>query len=119
MRIPAFAALFLISISLHAGDSLTLEQRLETEHLKAVHEARLKWAKERKPLLTYSMYDDFRTIIGVHAGEGARKEALEAAKKHGISVVVFRGSTKNADGAVDGVLALSGMEERDGGFTIQ
>src|SRR5205814_10714521 len=53
-----------------AGNSdtnLTVQQRLETQHLQAVHETRLRFARERMSLPNLGPYEDFRAVIHVHA----------------------------------------------------
>src|SRR5882757_2245539 len=47
--------------------ALTSIQRLEREHLQATHEARLRFERERHPVLSHGVYEDFRAIVHAHA----------------------------------------------------
>jgi hypothetical protein len=65
---------------------LTSTERLQTEHLKGTHEARLRFARERQTLPDLGVYEDFRAVLHVHAEDsnhtkGTRAEVLAAAKK--------------------------------------
>lgn len=101
---------------------LTSTERLQTEHLKATHEARLRFARERQTLPDLGVYEDFRAVLHVHAEDsnhtkGTRAEVLAAAKKTGVRVVMFtdhRGpKAETWHGMRDGVLFFAGSE--DGG----
>src|SRR6185503_13563022 len=48
------------------NSGLTSLQRLEPEHLKATHEARLRFEKERRPVPNHGLYEDFRGIMHAH-----------------------------------------------------
>ncbi len=100
--------------------SLDSVQRMEREHLQATHEARLTFARERVALTNLSIYEDYRAVIHVHAEDsdhtgGTRPEALAAAKKTGVQVVMFtdhRGpKAETWHGLRDGVLFMAGAEE--------
>src|SRR6185369_408102 len=74
--------------------NLTIQQRLETQHLQATHESRLQFARERQPLPNLGPYEDFRAVMHVHAEDsdhtkGTRQQVLEAAKKTGVRIVMF------------------------------
>ena len=69
-----------------SATNLTAQQRVETERLEAMHETRLRFARERKPLPDLGAYEDFRAVMHVHAEDsnhtkGTRQQVLEAAKK--------------------------------------
>jgi acetyl esterase/lipase len=129
MKIPVLLALLLVALlpATSADTSerkLTSAQRLEREHLKATHEARLRFARERQDLPNYSVYEDFRAVIHVHAEDsdhtkGTRQEVLEAAKKSAVRIVMLtdhRGPKPNTwHGLRDGVLFFAGSEESGDG----
>ena len=74
--------------------NLTTQQRLETAHLQAAQESRLRFARERQPLPNLGPYEDFRAVMHVHAEDaehtkGTRQQVLEAAKKTGVRIVMF------------------------------
>src|SRR5436309_2423556 len=114
------ATLLLAAAAALAGEKPASIQRLETEHLQATHEARLKFARERVAVTNFSIYEDYRTVIHVHAEDsahtgGTRAEVLAAAKKTGVRVVMFtdhRGpKIETWHGMRDGVLFIAGAEE--------
>jgi len=93
---------------------------LEPEHLRAVHEERLRFARERIAVTNFSIYEDYRGVIHVHAEDsdhtgGTRAEVLAAAKKTRVRVVMFtdhRGpKAETWHGVRDGVLFIAGAEE--------
>jgi acetyl esterase/lipase len=97
----------------------TLE-RLEESHLAAVHEARMKLARERKSLPALGVYHDYRALLHVHAEDadhtkGTRPEVLRAAKTTGVSVIMFtdhRGPKPDTwSGMREGVLFIPGAED--------
>lgn len=103
--------------------ALTSLQRLERSHLKAVHDARVRFAKERQSVANHGLYEDFRAILHVHAEDaehtkGTRAELLAAAQKTGIRVVLttdHRGPKPEAwRGWHEGVLFIAGSEAGDG-----
>src|SRR6266446_1165816 len=113
-----WAALLFASAADLAG--ATSPQRLEREHLRATHETRLQFARERIAVTNLSIYEDFRAVIHVHAEDsdhtgGTRAEVLAAAKKTGVRVVMFtdhRGpKAATWHGLRDGVLFIAGAEE--------
>jgi acetyl esterase/lipase len=105
------------------NSSLTAVQRLEREHLKAVHEARLRFQKERTAPPSHGLYQDFPGIVHAHAEDadhtkGTRKQLLEGARKAGIRVVLMtehRGPKEDAwRGLHEGVLFIAGSETGNG-----
>jgi hypothetical protein len=129
MKLPVIATLFLgpvlFAISADSpAPRLTAVQRLETEHLKAAYEARLRFARERRPLPSYGVYEDFRAVIHVHAEDsdhtkGTREQVLEAAKNTGVRIVMFtdhRGPKPDTwRGLRNGILFFAGSEESGDG----
>ena len=102
------------------GRKYTTLQRLEEAHLAAVHDARLKFAKERKSPPSLGVYTDYRAVLHVHAEDadhtkGTRAEVLKAAKAAGVSVVMFsdhRGPKPDTwSGLREGVLFIPGSED--------
>src|SRR5881394_665545 len=105
--------------------NLTIQQRLETQHLQATHETRLRFARERQPLPNLGPYDDFRAVMHVHAEDsdhtkGTRQQVLEAAKKTGVRIVMFtdHGGPKPETwhGMREGVLFVAGEENGGAGL---
>src|SRR5437667_3522010 len=103
--------------------TLTSVQRLEHEHLQATHEARLRFERERHPVPSHGVYEDFRAIVHAHAEDaehtkGTRQELLADARKSGIRVVLMtehRGPKADAwRGMHEGVLFIAGSETGDG-----
>jgi acetyl esterase/lipase len=102
------------------GRKYTTLERLQESHLAAVHEARVRLAKERKTLPAAGTYLDYRALLHVHAEDadhtkGTRAEVLRAAKATGVSVVMFtdhRGPKPDTwSGMRDGVLFFPGSED--------
>ncbi len=97
--------------------------RLEREHLRAVHEARLRFARERHAVPSHGLYEDFRAVIHAHAEDaehtkGTRAQFVAAARKTGIQLVLMtdhRGPKPDAwRGLHEGVLFIAGSETGDG-----
>src|SRR5438093_5287286 len=93
---PLFAGSFWCGTLLLASgaDSGNPIGRLEPEHLQATHKARLLFSRQRVAVTNFSIYDDYRAVIHVHAQDsnhtgGTRAEVLAAAKKTGVQVVMF------------------------------
>jgi acetyl esterase/lipase len=110
-------------LPLLAAGPLTPLQRLEPEHLKAAHEARLQFARDRQSLLDLGVGEDFRAVLHIHAEDsdhtkGTRQEVLAAAKKTGVRIVMFTDhngpQAETWHGLRDGVLFLAGSEEDEG-----
>lgn len=100
-------------------------RRLETAHLKAVHDARLEFARRRQVLPQLGVYEDFRAVIHVHAEDaehtrGTRREVLEAARKTGVRIVLFTDHAgprpETWHGLRDGILFLAGEENGGAGL---
>ncbi|MEK7676584.1 MAG: alpha/beta fold hydrolase [Verrucomicrobiota bacterium] len=98
-------------------------QRLEKERLRAVHEARARFAAARQTLPASGVYEDFRALLHVHAEDadhtkGTRPEVLAAAKKTGVQVVLWtdhRGPKPETwRGLREGVLFIAGSEDGNG-----
>src|ERR1041384_7579903 len=68
--LPLFVAALALGLeTAQAADATSggAEARLAPEKLKALHEDRLRFAKERRPVPELSLYKDFRAVIHVHA----------------------------------------------------
>ncbi len=111
---------FLDADSPSPGRKYTTLQRLETAHLAAVHEARLKLAAMRKSVPRPGRFLDLRAVIHVHAEDaphtkGTRAEVLTAAKDTGVSIVMWtdhRGPNPATwSGMREGVLFIPGSED--------
>jgi acetyl esterase/lipase len=116
--------LWVIPTGRSAAENLAATNRMELEHLKATHEARQRFARERKVLPNFGVYEDFRAVIHVHAEDsdhtkGTRAEVLEAARKVGAQVVMFtdHGGVKPETwrGLKDGILCIVGAENSGAG----
>lgn len=106
--------------TLSPGRKYTTLERLEVVHLEATHQARLRFAKERKTLPPYGVYTDYRAVMHVHAEDadhtkGTRAEALEGAKAAGVQVVMWtdhRGPKPDTwTGMRAGILFIPGSED--------
>src|SRR2546430_14567945 len=92
-------ALLLLATTLSAaplspGRKYTTLERLEPAHLEATHQARLRFAKERKRPLSIGLYNDYRAVMHVHAEDadhtkGTRAEVLDGARAAGVQIVMF------------------------------
>jgi acetyl esterase/lipase len=116
----AIAGAVLLADAPSPGRKLTTLQRMEESHLAAVHEARLRLAKDRKTLPQPGAYLDYRALLHVHAEDadhtkGTRAEVLQAAKATGVAVVMFtdhRGPKPDTwTGMREGVLFFAGSED--------
>jgi len=81
--LPRRGILLLVSIAVSAatlspGRKYTTLERLETPHLEATHQARLKFAKERKQLRQAGVYNDYRAVIHVHAEDADHTKGTRA-----------------------------------------
>ena len=102
------------------GRKWTTIERMEPAHLEAVHQARLNFAKSRKPVMPVGVYRDVRAVLHVHAEDsdhtkGTRAEVQAGAKQAGIQAVFstdHRGPKPDAwRGVRDGVLFVPGSED--------
>jgi acetyl esterase/lipase len=118
--LAALAVVTLFADAPSPGRKFTTIERLETAHLEAVHQARLKFAQERKTLPWLGVYTDYRAVMHVHAEDaahtkGTRAEVLAGAKAAGVQVVMFtdhRGPKPDTwSGVRDGVLFIPGSED--------
>ena len=130
MKWPGIVFLFGFSMAvsrgadpISVGPHFTSVERLAPERLRAVHQSREEFARQRMDVLEVWSYEDYRAVIHVHAEDadhtrGTRPEVLAAAKKLGVKVVMFtdhRGpNVETWRGLRDGVLFLAGAEESDG-----
>jgi len=89
----------------------TPDERLQVQHLEAVHEQRMEWAKKRAPVTPVAgVYQDFRAV---HAPQGdfPLTQVRKAAKDSDVQVVLS--SAPGEGGVSDGVLLLSGVNDPD------
>lgn len=102
------------------GRLRTTVERLDSQRLAAVHEARTAFALARKDLPRIGVYQDYRAVIHVHAEDsahtrGTRQQVLEGAAKAGVRVVLstdHNGPKSDSwRGVRQGVLFLAGSEE--------
>ncbi len=100
----------------------TATERLGDSHLAAVHEARMKWSRDRVVLPPLGLYNDYRAVMHVHAEDaphtlGKRDQVLAAAKESGVQIVLWtdhRGPKEDTwHGMRDGVLFIPGSEDGD------
>jgi acetyl esterase/lipase len=120
----AFLLLFtIVTQAAQTTPTLSSIQRLERKHLQATHEAREAFARDRRALPLHGLYEDFPSVMHVHAEDaehtkGTRAELLAGARKAGIRVVLMtehRGPKPDAwRGLHDRVLFIAGSEVGDG-----
>jgi acetyl esterase/lipase len=110
----------LFGADLSPGRKYTTVERLDTTHLEATHQARERFAKERKKLAWQGVYYDYRAVLHVHAEDadhtkGTRVQVLAGAKAAGVQVVMFtdhRGPKPDTwHGMRDGILFIPGSED--------
>jgi len=118
--------LLLLSSGLAAGPVETrrsVAQRIEVQHLRAVHEERARLAAARSVIPSFGVYDDFRAVMHVHAEDsdhtkGTREQVLEAARAAGVKVVLWtdhRGPKPDTwRGIREDVLFIAGSEDGNG-----
>lgn len=120
LPLAAIAVATLLADSPSPGRKYTTIERLERSHLEAVHQARLKFAQDRKPVTPAGVFTDYRAVMHVHAEDaehtkGTRAEVLAGAKAAGVQVVMFtdhRGPKPDTwSGIRDGVLFIPGSED--------
>src|SRR6185369_17889577 len=68
-------------------------EQLQHDHLEAVHEARVKWMRDRVVQPPLGVYTDYRAVLHVHAEDaehtlGTREQVLAAAKETDVRVVM-------------------------------
>src|SRR6185503_6163291 len=104
-------------------------ERLEMGHLRAVHEARMRFATRRHPVRLATGYTDYRAVLHAHAEDsshtgGTRPELLAAAKRTGVSIIMLSDHVRPGHdfindswrGLKDGVLWIPGAESQ--GFLV-
>ena len=124
--LAASAALFAQKPKLNAEGKalrkLTTLERIEPQHLEAVAKARAAFAAARKAQPAFSIYNDYRTVMHVHAEDadhtqGTRAQVLAAAKiaqVHAVLSTDHRGPKPESwSGLHDGVLFIQGSEDGD------
>ncbi len=122
--LAASAALFAQKPKLNAEGKalrkLTTLERIEPQHLEAVAKARAAFAAARKAPPAFSIYNDYRTVMHVHAEDaehtqGTRAQVLAAAKIAQVNAVLstdHRGPKPESwSGLHDGVLFIQGSED--------
>src|SRR6185436_4597179 len=94
-KLPQFNGLFVIASvccplawncvaganSAETNHTLTLSQRLQHQHLEAVHQARVRLEAERHPVFEHGVYQDFRAVfqtVAENQSDGTRQELLTA-----------------------------------------
>ncbi len=80
--------------ALGPGRRYTTVQRLQPERLRALHEARLQFARQRRPVKYPTGLNDYRAIMHAHAEDaahtgGTRPEMLAAAQRDGIKIILL------------------------------
>lgn len=111
------------------GRKYTTLERLRPERLRAVHEDRLRYQRERKTVALQTGYQGFRSILHAHAEDsahtgGTRPELLAAAKQTGVKIVMLSDHVRpprdfindSWRGLRDGVLFIPGAESE--GFLV-
>ncbi|HZS06993.1 MAG TPA: histidinol phosphatase [Blastocatellia bacterium] len=109
--------------ALSEGRKYSFVERIQPEHLRAVHEDRAKYAQMRRPVTLRTGYKDYRAILHAHAEDsahtgGTRTELLAAAKRTGVSIVMLTDHvrpprdfiTDSWRGPHEGVLFIPGAE---------
>jgi hypothetical protein len=76
------------------GRKYTSVERVGRERLRAVHADRLRYAKERAPVMIDTGYQDFRAVLHAHAEDsahtgGTRPEMLRAAQATGVQIIML------------------------------
>lgn len=107
------------------GRKFSSIERVQIEHLKAVHADRLRYQNERKPVSLATGYNEYRSVLHAHAEDashtgGTRPELLAAAKRAGVSVVMLTDHVRperdfindSWRGFHDGVLFIPGAEDQ-------
>ena len=96
MKLPMLLATLLalwLGLPGASADSVTLApvQRLQTDHLKATHEARKRFTSARVELPELGALQDFRAVIHVHAEDADHTKGNRDLERHGLSPGVIRG----------------------------
>ena len=120
-----FVFLALTVTAQNTARKYTTIERLQPEHLRAVHTDRLRYQQQRKAIKVIKGYNDYRTIMHVHAEDsahtgGTRPELLAACKRTGVQIVMLTNHvrppldfiTDTWRGLRDGVLFIPGAEHK-------
>lgn len=121
----AFVAVAQTSSSLGPGRKYTSIERMKTEHLRAVHSDRARFAGERSRVSISTGYNDYRAVLHAHAEDathtgGTRPEMLAAARRADVQIVMLTDHVRperdfindSWRGLRDGVLFIPGAEDR-------
>jgi acetyl esterase/lipase len=114
-------AVFLLAPAIFAAEHhWTSIQRLQSQHLEAVHEQRVRWMRDRVNIPLDGIYHDYRAVIHVHAEDashtlGTREQVLHAAKEDDVQIVLWtdhNGPKPDTwQGLRQGVLFIPGSED--------
>ena len=109
--------------ALGLGRRYSTIQRLQPERLRAVHETRLQFERQRRPVKYKTDLNDYRAILHAHAEDsahtgGTRPEMLAAAKRAGVQVILLTDHVRpprdfindSWRGLREGVLFIPGAE---------
>src|SRR5438034_1842753 len=107
------------------GRKYTSIERMKTEHLRAVHRDRARFAGERSRVSISTGYTDYRAVLHAHAEDathtgGTRPELLAAARRAGVQIVMLTDHVRperdfindSWRGLHEGVLFIPGAEDR-------
>src|SRR2546426_9365339 len=107
------------------GRKYTSIERMKTEHLRAVHSDRARFAGERSRVSISTGYNDYRAVLHAHAEDathtgGTRPEMLAAARRADVQIVMLTDHVRperdfindSWRGLRDGVLFIPGAEDR-------
>jgi len=120
VRFRPLPAALLIPALFSAEHRWTSVQRLQTSHLEAVRDQRIRWMRDRINIPLDGIYHDYRAVIHVHAEDaqhtlGTREQVLAAAKADGVDVVLWtdhNGPKPDTwHGLRNGVLFIPGSED--------
>jgi len=134
-KVEAVIFVFLLSTSgvargqtsphLGPGRKYTTIERLELQHLRAVHADRVRFAAKRRPVSLKTGFHEYRAVLHAHAEDathtgGTRPELLAAAKKAGVQIVMLTDHVRPGRDFIDdswrglreGVLFIPGAEDR-------
>jgi hypothetical protein len=76
------------------GRKFSSVERMKLDHLAAVHQARMRYQQERRPVRLRTGLTDYRAILHAHAEDaphtgGTRPEMLKAAKAAGVRIIML------------------------------
>lgn len=111
------------------GRKYTSIERMQIDHLRAVHADRLRYASERHAVRLRTGYTDYRAVLHAHADDsshtgGTRPELLAAAKLTSVRIIMLTDHVRperdyindSWRGLRDGVLFIPGAESE--GFLV-